>query len=201
MGIASLIFCFFVATFSGGYLAVKAVKKTKDVVVDVGKESADVFVEALAEHLSGRHPESAFLDSIKSIQPDSIAVPVTYYYSAGFRDYYRMPLIYPYSMITIDDLAEASIKDESKVKNVFASNEGSQHIISGITDFWFDSNILVAKVDLSWDQDSTHYVTLQFKNKELKTFLSKKNADKYLIKEGVDTTYQMMTPLTYYRKF
>lgn len=199
--LASLIFFIFVAVFSGGYLVVKAVKKTKDVVVDVGKESADVFVEALAEHLSGRHPESAFLDSIKNIQPDNIDIPVTYYYCAGFRDYYRMPLVYPYSMVTIDDLAEASIEDESKVKNVFVSSEGSEQIMHSITNFWFNRNILIAKANVTWEQDSTHYITLKFTTKELKKFATKADVNTYLITQRIDTTYQMMTPLTYYRKF
>lgn len=201
IAILSLICFLFIAVFSGGYLAVKAVKKTKDVVADVGKEAADNFVGALAEHLSGRHPESLFLDSIKSIQPENKNIPAPYFYCAGFRDYYRTPLIYPYSLIAIDDQTSGTIEDESKVDNVFVSNEGSKQLMHRITNFWFDRNILVAKATVSWDQDSIHYITLQFTTKELKTFATKEEADNYLIKQGMDTTYQMTTPLTYYRRF
>ena len=71
------------------------------VAKDKRNDAIHVFAEVLCEHLSAKYRDTAFLESIKQMQPLSVSIPYAYYYCTGFQDYYRMPLIYPYSVISI----------------------------------------------------------------------------------------------------
>lgn len=180
----------------GVYISVKmlyVIKKESERVVDS-------FAPFLAEHLSGRHPDSEYMDSLKNRQPTDRIIPNSFYYCAGIRDYYRMPLIYPYSLVAID-LLYGTVYDESKVENVFVSSDDSNPIVMGITDFAFDGNYLWAKIESFTDLDSPTYVLLDFKSGNLKKFETEEQITEYVKQMGVDTTCPMITPEEYYWKF
>ncbi|SHF92775.1 hypothetical protein [Dysgonomonas macrotermitis] len=165
------------------------------------KDGANVFVEAMSEVLSSRFPESSFMDSIKSLQPTAGKIPPPFFYSCGFRDYYRMPLVYPYSMIVIDADDYASIQDESLVKNAFASTNSAETVLNGVTEFTFDRKHLLACCESRWDSAKVEYVVLDFGSKDISKFKSKAQMNDYLDSIGVEPYVPRFMPMQYYNRF
>lgn len=193
-GLIISILLLILSVISGINFMIKTVYKVKDTGSD--------FVEALSEHLSRRHPDSTYLDSIKHLQPKDISIPVSYFYCAGFHDYYRIPLIYPYSMITIDDLKLASIEDEAGIKNVFNESNSSKSVISNISEFWFNRDIIVAKTIELQDTILVRFAVLTFNTNQVQWLNNKEALNQYLCNHNIDTTtYQTITPKLYYLKF
>lgn len=196
-GIIALLITLF-ALFGAVYSGITFAKKTFTTVKASGTKVADIVVEATAEVLSSRYSESAFMDSIISVQPKDKNIPSPYFYCCGFRDYQRMPLIYPYSMIIINADKYASIVDETNVKNVFASNNGSKDIIANVSKFLFNQLFLIGK---QYNSNSTKYFLLKFDTGELITFDKEKEIKKYLENMGIGYPDNLFTPTEYFKRF
>lgn len=85
---------------------------------------------------------------LKLIEPEEFKgrIPNQFYSYLGFRDYYRMPLLYPFSIHCIDQTDRGSLFYELNVERFDASDNGEKSLnIDGITHFSFDSNILLYK--------------------------------------------------------
>ena len=172
--IAAVIFLF-LGIATSVYLSIK----TFHVVIDQGAEVGNSFVDALGEHLSGRHFDTPFLDSIKGIQPNNAEIPNPYFYCAGFRDYYRMPLIYPYALVSIDDVKLGYLTDESGIKNIFNESNRRKSILGDITRLSFNSDYLLVEIDSEQDNKSEKYAVLNLKNEEIVKFESKELFDNF----------------------
>ena len=72
-----------------------------------------------------------------------------YYAYFGFRDWWRFPLVYPYSIHTIDEVDYGCLYNEGNVKNYEDIN--NQKLINmdicGITHLNLDQNYLLLQVD------------------------------------------------------
>jgi len=148
---------FVVALTLGIYLVVKAVTKTVQKAVEVGQvieEKARNFDSDLAKiwiddrsyllESSNQNKEVLFL---KSLEPDSFKgkVPSGFYTSFGFRDWYRCPLVYPYSMHCVDGMNYGQLSDDRDVTEFTMSYEGRELQLYDITGFTFDKNIMLIK--------------------------------------------------------
>lgn len=209
-GLIALIFT--LLAFAGaGYSGLTFVRKTFNTVKETGTKvketstkavgkAANVVVEATAEVLSSRFPESAFMDSIKVAQPKGKAIPEPYYYCCGVQDNYRMPLIYPYSITVIKDEKYAAIEDETDVKNAFAGTKDAKPVIANVTEFLYNQLFLIGKQE----QDSTTgYFILKFNTGgKPVVFDSKEDLAKYLDKNmGLGLPDKFFTPMEYYKRF
>lgn len=180
------------------YSGITFARKTFNTVKTSGAKTADIVVETTAEALSSRFSESAFMDSIISVQPKDKNIPAAYFYSCGFRDYQRMPLIYPYSMTIIDADKYASIVDETNVKNAFASTNDSKEVIANISEFLFNQLFLIGKQHKT---NNPKYFFLKFDTGELITFDTEKEIKKHMENIGIGYPDKLFTPMEYYKRF
>ena len=189
------IIFFFISVACGGFLIYKGVGTFVENIPKIEAKR----LEIVAETMTCRHHSSALLDSIKSIQPKDKKIPETFYTYAGLRDYYRMPLVYPYSIHAIDDLEQGFIDNEEGIKNIAKDANKSKHVMHSITAFSFDKGILIAKTEF-FDKE-IKYKVLQFNNGEISTFDHEKEMKNKAYSLGFDTLKPMMSVKEYYNKF
>lgn len=99
----------------------------------------------------GQPRKSDFLqyqrDSVFALSPNPMPYkPTDFKTYRGFRDYWRTPLVYPYSLCSIDSPSSAMICDERKVKKV-ESNGQKEQFYHGFTHFCFNQKCLAGLSD------------------------------------------------------
>lgn len=100
---------------------------------------------------TGRGREEArrkHIEKLRSyVAPDVLrTVPDEFYSHPGFRDWYRFPLVYPYSVHTIDDLQRGYVCRHSTGQRI-DDGEEEQLQIEDLTHLAFDGRLVVARVD------------------------------------------------------
>lgn len=114
---------------------------------------------------------------LKKLESDSIRgkVQEKFYLNAGFRDWYRYPLVYPYSVNWADSpYSGASVRDERRVKDINWSSEGSEQVFNrGIHFLSFDRNYLFASYfENEYKRDTLHYYILHLGSNEVEELKS-----------------------------
>lgn len=132
---------------------------------------------------------------------ESEKAPDDFYVYLGFRDYYRMPLTFPYSLHCIDVLETASLFNEKYVVDYNTSDNGEIDChLNGITAFAFDNGILIAKQ--STEDKTEKFIIYDFKTEKASDFGSQKEAFSIAKKKfnysGADTLINVMD---YHRLF
>jgi hypothetical protein len=117
------------------------------------------------------NPQVELLKSYVSEEVLSKANP-TYYTYFGFRDWWRFPLVYPYSIHTIDEVDHGCLYDESKVKNYEDINhqELVDMDICEITHLTLDKNYLLLQVE---KEDGLKFIMFNFSTAEKAVFNAK----------------------------
>lgn len=89
------------------------------------------------------------LDTLKTYSSKNDAdVPTAFYSYLGFRDYYRLPLTYPFSIHCIDDLKEGHLYNEKLVSQFDQNDNGETALgLTNITAFTFDDSFLLAELN------------------------------------------------------
>ncbi len=176
---------------------VKAVETIREIVPYKIEEGLDIFTNSL----SSRDTETPFMDSLKSMQPADIIIPDSYLSYAGLRDYFRMPLIYPYSMASIDVLEKGTLQDERGIKYIAKCRNENEPILQDITYFTFDRNMLLAKTEFSSSFDTVRYYIFKFKTRELEKFDNVSEMKAQALSFGFDTLKPMITIQEYFDNF
>lgn len=115
------------------------------------------------------------LKYLRLLESDEVQgnVPDQFYHYLGFRDYYRMPLRYPFSIHCIDQTVQGSLYDEMYVERFDASDNGEKNLnIEGITEFNFDSHILLAKQLYDSESRTEKYIIYFFDTGKTEEFTS-----------------------------
>ena len=114
------------------------------------------------------------IDYLKSLTPDSLKdkIPTSYYHYFGFRDWYRYPLIYPYSLTSVDVVNYASLSDERNVVDISDSNDGEIGLgLNGITALSFDQRLLLVKTEDFYHLDALpSYFLFHFDSQKIEQF-------------------------------
>jgi len=154
----------------------KIVNKT----IDKSNELKESVVEGLAEVMtddreylvdSSRH--NSQIELLKSYEPGTLSnkIPTSFYSYFGFRDWYRYPLIYPYSINCIDVADFGQIYDERNAVDITYDDKGVNQLqVYGITKFAFDKNYLIAKLSSQFDTEERGYVIFKFSSQEYEQF-------------------------------
>lgn len=171
----------------GGYMVYKGVNKAKEKISDS--------INTVSTSMSS-YRNYPFLDTLKSMQPVNIQIPNEYFTYAGFRDSYRMPFIYPYSINAIDILDNGFICDESD-KEV----NRNEQILHNITNFTFDKNIFVSENKGHLSSDSTYFTLLHLDTGVKEIFNSKTKMNIKADSLGFDTLRHMLSIEDYHNKF
>lgn len=149
------------------------------------------------------------IEILKNLESDSIRdkVPSKFYSNGGFRDWYRYPLVYPYSINWADSPYSGGIvMDERNVKDINWSSEGSKQVLNrGIHFLSFDQNYLFAGYfENEYNRDTLHYYILHFGNnkvEELKSELELRKRAKELNFEKVDSMISIDDYQNFFREF
>jgi hypothetical protein len=126
------------------------------------------------------------IEKLKSyVAPDVLrTVPDEFYSHPGFRDWYRFPLVYPYSVHTIDDLERGYVYRHSTGQRI-ANGEEERLQITNLTHLAFDGRLLVARVDpnprppfrgAGDTLEPVYWIVLKFETGALEEFASQSDA-------------------------
>ena len=86
-------------------------------------------------------------------------IPPQFYSYLGFADYYRLPLVYPFSIHCSNELLSGSLINEVNVEKFDVSNNGEKQLgIDDISEFNFDQNILVAKRSGNGKMQTSYFI-------------------------------------------
>ena len=102
---------------------------------------------------------------LKLIEPEESKgkIPDQFYSYLGFRDYFRMPLRYPFSIHCIDQTENGSLYNEENVERFDASDNGEKSVnIDGIIAFSFDAHILLARQLYDSESKTEKYIIYFF---------------------------------------
>ncbi|MDH6308310.1 hypothetical protein M2451_001066 [Dysgonomonas sp. PFB1-18] len=142
-------------------------------------------------------PDSPYMDSLKSVQPIDRQIPKEFFTKAGIYDYYRMPLVYPYSMNAINDLDYGYIdNEEGKIYRAEDTNKNRQ-VMDSIASFSFNKEILIAQRKTT----VSNFRLLHFKTGEIEEFDNDSTMKIKAYQYGLDTIRPMITVDEYYTKF
>ncbi len=188
------ILFFILALLSGGYLIYKGV----NTVMNKAPEVRDLALEAIAESMTTSYPETPYMDSLRAMQPSDSIIPEKFFTYGGFIDNYRIPLIYPYSIVMIDNVnSKGSLNDESGIEDIASEVNSSECILSGIISFAFDKNYFLAKTETASTKE-TVYILFNFNTKQKETFDDQIDLLQKAKEMGFDTTKTLDNPSTYY---
>ncbi len=132
------------------------VQKVQTKIKNIGNDIEQSFQNELSEndstlkkqyHLPQSNNE--LLDTLKMYSSKNYTdVPPAFYSYLGFRDYYRLPLTYPFSIHCIDNLNEGQLYNE-KLVSLFDQNDNGETALPlvNITTFTFDDSFLLAEIN------------------------------------------------------
>lgn len=118
--------------------------------------------------------DAATRDSLKTVileWSDDDEVSGDYFTYFGFRDWYRWPLVYPYSLNAVDAREDGFLCDESNAKDVTTTNKGVKQLdLHSIQRFSFNKDIFVAE---TFANGKKRYRLFQFSDQQIVGFPSK----------------------------
>jgi len=145
-------------------------------------------------------PESLnnqYIDYLENCVSDEYEeIPNDFYTYTGFRDWWRWPLVYPYSIHTIDiKYSEGILYDESAQDNIKDPNNGGYSFseLSGIDEFNFDCNFLLIK-------SRSKYYLFSFYTNEIEEFREESELLNAAEQVGYNAEKQLMTIEEYDKK-
>ena len=129
---------------------------------------------------------------------------VSQFYSyLGFRDYFRLPLRYPYSLHCMDSLGNAELFNEENVMQFDTNGNGETSCdLSNINTFTFNKNILIGtKTKKEREKQSLIYFGYDLNKKEIKEFKTEKELINYAKANGFNKEIEFFTCKKYYELF
>lgn len=157
--------------YSGIYLAGKAYNKIKNTYVTLKN-----FPE-LTE-TSNNNDTTDYIRTLKAYEPDKYKgrVPEGYYTYYGFRDWWRFPVVYPYSLTCIEGLDHGILNNDSARTN-FEEGNPVVDASPNFTRFTFDANYFAAEIYISPQEKSTemHYFIIEFESGRITKYKDEEN--------------------------
>lgn len=139
-----------------------------------------------------------------SLEPDSMKgrVPEQFYSYLGFRDYFRLPLAWPYSLHCMDSLGDAMLYEESNVQQFDVNDNGERSCnVHGIMDFEFTKDHLIGRKVIIEEKPKNIFFAYDLKNRTEKEFKSFVELMNYASTKGFDTKTQLKSCKEYYKEF
>jgi len=135
---------------------------------------------------------------LKLIEPEEYEgnVPPQFYNYLGFIDYYRMPLVYPFSLHCNETPELASLFNEKDVTKFDENDNGEEDCrIDNITEFVFDNNLLIAKQSYN---SNDRYIIYEFKTGKKQEFKNLNETEIRAKQAGFKRPLKFMDCKTYY---
>lgn len=199
---------FMVTSGAGLYGVVKLAKKAVDKMEEATELVSDEWAEmerknALAkeDRIAKRTKHIAWL---KGMEPDHFQnkVPKAFYSSFGFRDWYRIPIVYPYSFVCIDVVDHGALYNDVNSEDFSVDNHNSiSTSLKEIRKFSMNKTHLMGEFESRWDSAEKGFVIFQFSNGMSQEFDSYDEFLPEANKHGFDTLQPMMTLREYWDLF
>jgi hypothetical protein len=148
--------------------------------------------------------ESKSVTYLISLEPDSMKgkIPSQFYSYLGFRDYYRLPLMWPYSLHCTDTLGDATLYDERFVQQFDVNDNGERSCnIHGIMDFEFTKDHLIGRKIRIEEKPKTYYFVYDLKTRTEKEFQTFKELMNFAGAHGFDANTELKSCKVYYHEF
>lgn len=148
--------------------------------------------------------ESTSVNYLMTLEPDSVkgTVPEQFYSYLGFRDYYRLPIVWPYSLHCMDSLGDGTLYNEAKVQQFDVNDNGELSCdINGIMTFAFNKEHLIGMKVKIENKPKKVYFAYDFKNKVEKLFKNEQELLNYAIGKGFDKSTELKSCKDYYNEF
>jgi hypothetical protein len=168
--LAGLIVCIFIVVR-------KAVHAVEDFAENTA-EQFDTYGDSLAGHLESslnKHeisPSSPQIKVLKGYLPANILnkEPEAFYTYSGFKDYYRYPLRYPFSIHCMYSKNNGELYNEVNVTRFDENDNGEMYSgISNINKIAFDKNFLLIEQEVTstrTDKIINHYILFNFETEK-----------------------------------
>ncbi len=205
---------FLVGFFGLIFCVIFSVKKAATAVSHFSEQTIEQF-ESYADSLSQLEDidqyqsleSSSHIELLKSyLDPNMLNHdPVEFYTYLGFKDYYRYPLKYPYSIHSMYEQSNGELFNEINVSHFDENDNGELFLgISYIQKIAFDKNYLLieqAVVSKHSDQKTLHYILYNMNNDKQETASSFSKLLKMAKTNGYNGPNTLMTLAEYRNLF
>lgn len=130
-------------------------------------------------------------------------VPSRFYTYLGFRDYYRLPLRYPFSLHCIDSLGNAELFNEANVKQFDVNDNGELACnVLNIEKFVFNKDVLMGTQRISENgKTRTQFFSFDFETQKMTSFKTEKELMDHAKTKGFKEGFSLTTCKDYYERF
>ena len=194
LGILSMAGCMFAAVVT----VQKIVHKVETVSNNVK--------EAFKQIPDARQNDSLRIEHInllKSYCPEELKdkAPENFYTYKGFYDWYRIPLRYPYSLVSIDVLNFAFIQNELEVEDITQKpNTAISLNLKDIVLFDFDSHHLIAISEANFGASDPEYYYLDFETGNILQLDTEEELIQLALKNNFEHEINLKTVRDYYHE-
>jgi hypothetical protein len=190
--------------------AVNAVESFKENTIDQFENYTDSLGNYVESNNFNKHQannNSAQIKLLKSYLPANILnnEPEQFYTYLGFKDYYRLPLYYPYSIHCMDSHENGELYNEVNVSR-FDENDNGEIFegISNINKIAFDKNYLLIEQDVTstrTDKVIKHYILFALETEKQQEAKSLKSLIELAKEKGYTGADTLMTLEQYHNLF
>ncbi|MDZ4663700.1 MAG: hypothetical protein SGJ15_02380 [Bacteroidota bacterium] len=148
--------------------------------------------------------ESASINYLMSLEPDSVKgkVHAQFYGYLGFRDYYRLPIVWPYSLHCMDSLGDGTLYNEANVQQFDINDNGELSCdVNGIMTFAFTKEHLIGMRVKIENKPKKVYFAYDFKGKSENFFKNEQELLYYAQEIGFDKSTELKSCKDYYNEF
>ncbi len=129
--------------------------------------------------------------------------PQEYYTYFGYYDWYRMPLVYPFSMNSIDNIEYGHLANEENINSLKTDfNDTEQIFCCSIKRFTFDRTLFLGILTPQYnDSVGVQYVMMEFNNGSTQYFDSKKELLEAAAQKNFNGSKDFISVREYWNKF
>jgi len=187
-----------VALFTRGII-----NKTKEMVDNISSIS-DSDLDSLGNYLLG-NDSLVYSEQVKYLmtleqEEHKGNLPNTFYTYLGFKDYYRLPLRYPFSLHCMDSLGNAELFNEEHVQEFDVNDNGEIDCdVKGITEFQFNADYLIGRSN-EWNgkKGTSKFFLFNFVTKDKKEFKTLRELNAFLESKGIVMSKDLYSCQSYY---
>ncbi|XOV68715.1 MAG: hypothetical protein ACFHU9_05950 [Fluviicola sp.] len=173
----------------------KAFTLSFGIIVGGALMACNFSIESKSQVNSSVQWSTAERDSLKTaildLSENQEEVPGDYLTYFGFRDWYRWPLIYPFSLNSIDERDNGFLCNERSAVDISGSQKGIDQIYLGaIKKFTFNSQVLIAETG---ESGKKKYKMFRFEDREITSYGTSKELREAAAKYGEMIIDSMVT--------
>jgi hypothetical protein len=180
-----------------GTMVGRTVRGVGETVVDAVKTMQEMQRERLAAAEDRRRER---IERLKGyVAPDVLeTVPPAFFTYGGFRDWWRIPLVYPYAIHCVDGLEQGSLRRHDG-RTPIEDGSGEKAVLDApVTNFSFDGRFLLIR---SRRANATQYILFEFATGTSRTFAGRDALIAEAARRGYAGDRDLLTVAERYRQY